>query len=425
MSFTIPLVPPVAGYTPRETFSPSALALAARCKAAWGFRYIEGWRERELSWEQIQAGVPHMPRERGKALGKAVHFKMEVYYWPLVWHAPLVWYGEVDWTDEPGQRALAMLEHLPRLEEIIECEVEQPIEIDVAKIRSCAEPPVFNGFRDLTVRLYPSAVKRLKLPQSPENRYTFDYKSTSDWKWQKPADTLLEDEQGVLYPLHTIHAHNVDTHVCVWVYSHTKLATPQARTTVFVQTRSNAERLAEKLVVFAIDLRADMRSGIHANELPKNTAECGAFGGCPYHPSSNGPCQPGQRSLGAELLALEQAEKGNAHMSKFGAVLAAAGVTTQPAATTETPPAATEAAPAEQPAAASEPAPATATEPAASAQPTSAQTAARKAKGATRAPSNGEIAEFRYSLPGVIGDARMPADLAATLAERLRDVGLL
>ena len=103
-----------------------------------------------------------------------------------------------------------MLAYLPRLDEILEIEVEAPIAIDVQRIRQCAEPPEFHGFRDLTVRITAAAVARLQLPPSPQNRYTFDYKSTKDWKWQKTPEVLLDDEQGVLYPLHTMHAHDLD-----------------------------------------------------------------------------------------------------------------------------------------------------------------------------------------------------------------------
>lgn len=303
------------GYVPKEYFSPSSISLGRRCKRRWAFRYIEGIKEPEIDYAyfttpEAEAEVKTLPEMlrmlwysmRSKALGKAVHAKLERYFLKR----------KVRWSDGPGQIARAMADMLPHPDECEEIQTEHEITIDCSFYGGGIEPIVFSGVADLFVKV--GGYWRL-----------YDYKSTKSltnkfeevgYNYVKTVDELREDEQAGLYSLHAMQKAKVDNIECEWVYGLTK-GKAKAASTKFTMGRGRSERLVRALIKDADHLRSIIRSGKKAMDLEGNPEACSDFGRtCEHHITNGGPCAVKQ-SLGTQLVQIRKKEESKAMAKSF------------------------------------------------------------------------------------------------------------
>jgi len=313
-------------YRPREQWSPSSLAHAARCFRSYGFRYFEGSKEVKLTWPEAEAlpeppkaprGASEIEKKRAKearklwnkrrrpALGGAGHSVIEAYFAqnvPGYWRAPMVWrdLGEL-FTSKPGQIVVPGLGHLPDPKQCLDVLIEDPIRIDFrflpADLRAEveADPLRFSGFKDLVV--VTTAGVRL-----------IDHKTTYDFAWCKTPETLAEDEQANLYALDVMQRFGLESLECTWVYYRTEGA-PAAHAVHFTITRAAAEAVVVRLVRLALELRLLMRAcprnpterRAYIQSLAANTDACADFGGRDCHADRGGPCAAKAASLGKQM----------------------------------------------------------------------------------------------------------------------------
>ncbi len=296
------------GYAPSEHNSPSSLDLDERCNAAWGLRYLQGLREPEVPWAEIEAGAVCTSGQRSKALGTAGHAILEAYYK----REPLPFGG---WDSVPGKVVHAGLHLLPHPDECLEVWVESDLFVPNTS------GVVFKGKLDLVARVSAAGLKRLGLEHAAtyadgSGWVLFDYKTTSDFKWQKNPAVLRIDKQGVLYPWSTMQLRDREAYEaadpggdwqaltqlpCRWVYFRTRGAAA-AKCTDWVADAAELRPLVHALIDRASELDAIKRSGMAWTDLQKNANSCGMFAGCEYHTSKGGPCDA-RRRLGSLIQA--------------------------------------------------------------------------------------------------------------------------
>lgn len=303
-------------YTPKEYFSPSSISLSRRCERRWGFRYLNGIKEPEIPYEYFLdeenlKEVETLPESlrmlwynmRSKALGGAVHAVLEAHFLMPTRktkkerreHAP-------NWNTPQGIIARAMADQLPAPEECEAIETESEITIDTSFFGG-VEPVTFTGKADLLVKV-------------AGYWYLFDYKTTKaikndfaklGYNYVKTADELREDEQAGLYSLHAMQRRKLDSIACEWVYGRTK-GKAEAASTKFVMGLARSQSLVKQLMIQAVHLRAIMRSGAKAMDLPGNAEACGDFGRkCEHHISNGGQCAVKQ-SIGTQLVQIRKKE---------------------------------------------------------------------------------------------------------------------
>lgn len=273
-----------ADYAPREQVSPSSIKLARMCERAWGYRYILGYKEPEVEWEAIKDSpkppdkdaVKAWNRLRRPALGKAVHALLED------------WYAQrpVDWHSAPGVILLPALMYFPHPKHFTSFKTEEKIHPEfVAAMTDGRLNYEFNAYIDLNGLLQTKALA------------CCDAKSTSSFDWAaKPAE-LLEDTQGIVYPLYTIWRHLVEgrsTQLEItprWVYMLTE-GRPAARAVDFKVTYAGARRRALPLFDEGAGLIRKINERADPNQLTPNVGACDMYHRkCIYHHSVGGPCK--------------------------------------------------------------------------------------------------------------------------------------
>lgn len=279
---------------PRPYHSASSIKLAQRCEYAWGLRYIEGLREPEITWAQIEAGAPHEPRQRSTALGKYGHTVLESWYLG----------GTPDWQSFPGQVMLSGAHLLPHPERVEWVGVERPIGSTPITNPDKHGPQVvleidgvrWAGFRDLLARPTPAEAKRLGLPAGRVS--LIDYKTSADIGRYALTDMgLHEDVQANLYAYATALEQDTSHVFARWVYFETKRVR-RAKPVDVAISRDNALRVLDPCNTLArqLDSLADLQAAT------KNPHACGDYGGCEFHKSRGGPCDA-RRSIGGLIQA--------------------------------------------------------------------------------------------------------------------------
>ncbi len=238
-------------------FSASQINKWRECQRKWGWRYI--------------AHVPD-PAGPAAALGTEVDDTQLQPY--LREGRPL------DFTRESGYIAAPGLTYLP---------LPQSHGLQVQKHFVLGSPTSkdfgYQGYIDLWLPLgglpeqYPGGVDETP----PEHRYPVvcDFKTTSNFKYQKHARDLATDVQAQLYATWAMFETKARTIDLVWVYFATKKPYKAKRTHLrvvsddvgdqFLAINSTAEEmwLARNTVTDPL-------------ELPPNTDACESYGGCPY-----------------------------------------------------------------------------------------------------------------------------------------------
>jgi hypothetical protein len=327
-----------SAWVPKESFSPSQLTTYSDCQRKWAWRYLFGLRE--------------LRKTKGAMLGSLIHACLELYLHggtvgDLVGPAGElrttldVWQELQGYTfeeqramvAEAPKRALVGIEHLPRLHECEIVEVESWIDIDTARLIGGIEPIRVVGKIDLRVR-------------RAGRWYTFDHKSTKGrrgdpWAYVKAPDTLLDDPQGVFYPLDGMHKHGLESIWARWVYYQTDPKVhPMSKAVDFEAHREATERAAFEWLIVAVEMRRMVREAragtLQPDDIPPPRAlppdpasPCLSFGGCPYRAERGGPCRAGA-TLDFGSLILEN--KGVPDMNLAEKLAAARGSNAQNAA---------------------------------------------------------------------------------------------
>jgi hypothetical protein len=339
VTFHLPVLPPTlsaptAGWTPRESFSPSQLAQYAGeggCNRKWALRSL--------------FGVGEAKQSKGLALGSLIHACLELYLkggtvYDLVapGEGPILMRLRVDektrkelstyspkaletLAAEAPIRALAGLRLVPDTKDpALECvEVEQWLKLDTSKIIGGIEPITINGKIDLSFR-------------RAGVWYLHDHKSTKGkregslfdpWYFCKTPEDLANDPQSVFYGLDRMFRHGLDSLWSRWAYFQTDPKShPQAKAVDVELHRSDLLPAAYRWLVIANEMREAVRAAVAGTVTPDDFApspdSCPAFGGCAYHHSKGGMCHP----LGSEvklsdfnLTGLAPAKQGVPNMS--------------------------------------------------------------------------------------------------------------
>lgn len=315
-----------ANYEPRAQVSPSRFKLSRICARADAFRYVLGFREREYPWPTIK-DVPRPPadhdkkdkaaakahralvsawnRKRRGPLGKEAHKIIEAWYLSFV--SPD--HPQIDpeiWHTEPGRVVLAGLHLLPHPSTLAWWATEQKIpDSFVHDISGGQYSYEFNAYIDL--------LATRKVATAHGYQIIDDHKTTSDFEWmQKPAE-LLEDPQGVMYPLYAMRRAGTDSIVPRWTYFRTE-DSPSARAVDFRVLYDGAKKRALKLFEEGAVLVQRCVDRVDPSDVPANVSACFDFyhRTCVYHHSVGGPCNaestPGKR-LRASLATPQRREK--------------------------------------------------------------------------------------------------------------------
>lgn len=320
----------------RERFGPSILELGGKCMRAWGLRYLIGFDSLDPTWYDIRehtydsgarmwrtpyrgdnpaclSALDWPSRKRSTALGTEAHAIAEAFYsgasdtaMRTVGAGYQTW-AEA-WASFPGQVAQAWLDVMPRPDECDEVFTELGVAVwegeGLGEDVEIEDPVVIEGTTDLL------------LDVKGAGWLAGDFKTTRDWRYQKSAETLYTDRQGVIYPLAAMRRLGLDAIPGRWAYSITDpKRRREARATDFVQTRENAEALARGYFAEARELRrhlrlvADMTAAgkpdvtgrlNYVQALPANPDHCDAYGGCPHSWERGGACMA-RRSLGSRI----------------------------------------------------------------------------------------------------------------------------
>lgn len=330
---------------PRPYHSPSSIAAGRECEYAWALRYLDGIRDVEIDYAEIESGrvtavaEPRGPaqcsyKQRGASLGKAMHATLEANYTN----------GAPDWTTFPGRVAQAGLHLLPARNACTLIEVESEI----------GDPYDFGADshfrRALVWRGIPIVGKRDLVAQVAGGPVVlYDYKTTASIeRYAKSPEALRDDVAACAYAVDVMHAHETAEQQCSWIYFETKQVR-QAVAVPFVISFSHACNVLDDAATFAKHLDTITATRYAA----RNTESCCNYSGrpgvigCSYHISKGGPCdaQPG---IG-QLVQARIINKGKINMVDIAAIKArleqskaakdAAAPATPPAAQTSATPA--------------------------------------------------------------------------------------
>ncbi len=273
-----------ARFFPRAVFSPSQVEKADAdvvyknyrgedesngCLTAWGFRYLEGFKEPEIEWSELPPDAT--PAMQARPFGGAMHKQNENYFKGIPF----------DLSGEPGKRAHAGSHLLPHPTECRSVYTEKKLHIRTTP-RDGSEPIIWNGSKDLEADLAPGS-------RFTPGWWLFDYKSTKDFQaYQKDAAALHKDGQAQLYALDVMVERQLPQLPARWVYyaSPACKGPPRGLPTDFVATWENALNVVQRMTDKAAELRAYItlyrEKKIQVSDLPAQPLACKSFGGCPY-----------------------------------------------------------------------------------------------------------------------------------------------
>lgn len=243
--------------------SPTQLSTYKLCPRKWALGTIAGLKT---------------PQAASAALGEAVHSVLEA--WLEAGTLP-------DASTEAGAIATSMLQHEPPPKTVA---VEQWLVVP-------RDGYTLRGRGD-AIRLEPALV--------------VDHKTTSDIAtWAKTEAVLERDEQAVIYAAALLERNRACQSVEVrFVYGQTRGARKAKPVTVHLSREHVAGVLEQDIEPVAREIVRWRRSTVRADDLPRNTSACDAFGGCFYRTSRH--CTPNpedrikamaQQSMLAGLLA--------------------------------------------------------------------------------------------------------------------------
>ena len=211
--------------------------------------------QRKWGWDKLE-GIPRKPNAQAEA-GTKVHEVLEAYLET----------GKLSLDDDYGKIAQAGLKFLPD-PGIDKKHIEEWFEFEVEGI-------LYRGKIDL------------HMPPEDNQSYVLDHKTTSDFKWVKPAEVLGEDVQQVLYGFVSMAMEGTDKAVMRWVYYRRTPKKPKSMKVELVIGREETEERFGRVVhARALQMR-DIARDYHAEklrvkDLPPNAQVCSKYGGCDF-----------------------------------------------------------------------------------------------------------------------------------------------
>jgi hypothetical protein len=222
-------------------FSASQIDTYELCPRKWAWRYIDD--------------LPTTPNAAAQ-LGTDVHNTLEKWLRNKI--PPQV-------ADPAGKIAAAMLPFLPPPQAVKAEYVERRFQVTLGDYH-------FVGYMDLVM---------------PEGPVVYDHKTTSDFRWAKSAEDLIDDVQATLYGYWGfIHFPNVIQVSLQWTYGRTRgaaMVQPVKRQV----TRGDIEPRLLKTIQSAGEMLLIKRNVESAIEVPYEASACEAFGGCPFKDKCN------------------------------------------------------------------------------------------------------------------------------------------
>lgn len=212
--------------------SPSGLAALELCP-------------RKYAWDKVD-GIPRTPNPYAE-FGVRTHRILESYY--LEGTMP-------DITSPEGNCAVALLAHLPPPQPGIRVEEHRIV-------------GRFHGYPDLTL-----------------GARVWDHKTTSDHKWAKTPEALLEDLQACLYASFAFAETKAPTVTLQWNYV-TREKRPRVLPVVLEVTPEAIAPTLQRAASLADQADEILIRQLHALELPPNPAACDAYGGCQHRQRCN------------------------------------------------------------------------------------------------------------------------------------------
>lgn len=220
--------------------SASQISKWRSCKRQYAFEYVEG----------------HYPPSTDKQeFGTAVHKALEQY----------VSSGAV--LDESPEHRVAA--------QAIGCGVVEPGEVERKFDVPVSSGIELTGFVDLVI------------PRGKTVR-VIDYKTTSDLRYCKTEDDLIDDPQALVYSAWAMLEYEVLEVECVWLYlaasnSGGKRAPKGSRVVRFVNRIDKSfEARMENLLEDVAAIVGVRRRAVLGAELPPTPTACSAYGGCPH-----------------------------------------------------------------------------------------------------------------------------------------------
>jgi hypothetical protein len=312
-------------YSPRLEFSPSAMALAARCWRAWVLRYLYGIKSEVPTKGKIVGTVTH-GHVFGHVLGKTVYNPI---FGPKE-HGDMQLYAERGGRDGgPGDLREVFelapklaLEALPYLPDVhapgIQAQIEVACNVDLSRYRP--------GTR---WRFSPRSSRDIRVELLRVALYLYDLKTTKGrqirgtgldpWAYALTAEELAGDIQWLQYALTTLDEAigmglRQDLQTGRWIYMCTQ-GTPQG---MAVDVVADLPELLLRLQPW-FELGDRMAEAVErcwqygpppldslpepAILTPDEDSPCAAFGipgecNCEYHEAKGGPCAPGGGVMG-------------------------------------------------------------------------------------------------------------------------------
>ena len=333
---------------PRPYESASSLDLGGACEYAYGLRYIQGWREPDVTWEDIDAGRVRVvergvlpgpgectPSQRSTALGSAVHAVGEVYMAGSS--------TPIDWGRLPAKIYASGIQHLPDRGTCSVIEIEDQIgasflEGDKRFERVLVGPGGIRlvGKRDLLVGVTAKERDRLGLRGT---LVQYDYKSSANvLRYAKSERELRADLQACAYAWDYCEQFDALAAPGRWLYLESK-AIRRSLPVDFEIERDLAGEVLEQWSAVARHL-ATLKS---LDDCKQDVSRCEDYGGRSCHASRGGPCNP--RRYYGTLIQLSRKEKPDMTPEERKAAFEArkktlAAVTTEEAPEDETPAAA-------------------------------------------------------------------------------------
>jgi hypothetical protein len=261
----------------------------SHCARKWGWAYLEGFKgsnafaqfgtevHKQLeNWLTTGAYNPHT--EAGKVAESGFH------HWP----APRT----------PGVKVEVSLGHDPNTPLMKDAQWVRHTTVDgeewaygyVGFQDVDAPTPAMPG-DDKTVREEdgPHGVKWGDLfGRPPGSVMVGDHKTTTDFRWAKTQDDLLNDLQASVYALAAMDRHNVDVVLLQWVYYRTRGA-KKSHVVRAVMPRALAEDVVRRkgdAVALQI-LQHRLTPGTRALDLVPNPSACEDYGGCVHRERCN------------------------------------------------------------------------------------------------------------------------------------------
>lgn len=273
--------------------SPSAIKLADTCDRAHAYRYVLGLRTRQPTWDEVKniprpqgaEAVKEWNRIRRPALGTEAHRILELWYKSHNEQGNA--FAEALWQSEPGAIAFSGLRVIPHPSLLKRFACEHGFSKDFIHWAS-------DGAHDYHLKAFVD----FHALDERGRVIVIDYKTTSDFRWMKTAAELAnDDQQGVLYPLHAMREYGKETAECMWLYLRTEQPYA-ARAVSFEQHLQRAKEKALPIIRRGAELIERQRLQIAPEDLPANSLACNQYGGCEYHQSRGGPCNPARPTPG-------------------------------------------------------------------------------------------------------------------------------